>query len=132
MADLDKKEGFFKGVFLVASLYDLILGIIFLTMYKAVYSYFNIALPTYPMYLQMSAAFVFAIGVGYYFVYRNMYRNIDLIKLGVVYKATYSIVASYFYFIGIAHVLFFWFVIFDVIFLVLFVWFLVYARNKEY
>ncbi len=128
---MNKKERFFKGLFLVASLYDLILGAIFLAMYKQVYSYFKITLPTYPMYLQLSAAFVFAIGIGYYFVYRNMYRNIDLVKLGIVYKVVYSIFASYYFFIGVAHVLFFWFAVFDVVFLVLFVWFLVYAKKTK-
>ena len=60
-----------------------------------------------------------------------MYRNIDLVKLGIVYKVVYSIFASYYFFIGVAHVLFFWFAVFDVVFLVLFVWFLVYAKKTK-
>ncbi len=125
------KNKFFKSLFLIAALYDLILGVVFLTMYKFIYSYFNIALPTYPMYLQLSAAFVIAIGIAYYFVYLNMYRNIDLVKLGIIYKLIYILVAGYYYLIGIAHVIFFWFVVFDIIFLVLFVWFLVYAKKRK-
>ena len=83
------------------------------------------------MYLQLSAAFVIAIGIAYYFVYLNMYRNIDLVKLGIIYKLIYILVAGYYYLIGIAHVIFFWFVVFDIIFLVLFVWFLVYAKKRK-
>ncbi len=124
-------DKFFKNLFLVAALYDLILGIVFLLMYPQIYSYFNITLPTYPMYLQLSAAFVIAIGIAYYFVYRNMYRNIDLVKLGVIYKLIYILVAGYYFLIGIAHVLFFYFVIFDAIFLVLFVWFLDWVKGKK-
>jgi len=125
------KDKFFKSLFLIAALYDLILGVVFLTMYKFIYSYFNITLPTYPMYLQLSAAFVIAIGIAYYFVYLNMYRNIDLVKLGVIYKLIYIIIAGYYYFVGIAHVLFFWFVVFDLVFLVLFVWFLSLVKGKK-
>ena len=124
-----KRDLLFKKFFLVAALYDLLLGIIFLTMYKQVYAYFGIALPNSPMYLLLAAAFVFANGVGYCFVYKNMYRNIDLVKLGVIYKAIYSITAVYFFLTGEAHVIFFIFAILDAIFLLLFVSFLNYAKK---
>jgi len=126
---VNNKDSFFRGLFLIAAIYDLILGILFFFFYKPVYAYFNIALPTYPMYLQMAAAFVMAMGVGYYFIYRNLYRNIDLVKLGIVYKLVYSGLTSYFYFANLANITFFWFAIFDAIFLFLFVWFLVYAKK---
>lgn len=133
MAKSDKKEGFFKGLFLVAAIYDLILGLLFFFFYKPIYLYFNIDLPVYPMYLQMAAAFVIAMGVGYYFIYRNLYRNVDLVKLGIIYKIVYSGLTSYFYFTNLAHILFLWFAVFDLIFLILFVWFLIYAKgNKKY
>ncbi len=125
----DNREGFFRGLFLVAAAYDLILGLLFFFFYKPIYSYFDITLPPYPMYLQMSAAFVIAMGIGYYFIYRNLYRNIDLVKLGIVYKLVYSGLTSYFYFANLADIVFFWFAIFDVIFLALFVWFLAYAKK---
>lgn len=125
----NNKDAFFRRLFLVAAIYDLILGIIFFFYYKPVYAYFNIPLPVYPMYLQMSAAFVIAMGVGYYFIYRNIYRNIDLVKLGVVYKLVYSGLTSYFYFTNLANIIFFWFAILDATFLALFVWFLVYAAK---
>jgi hypothetical protein len=122
-------DKFFRGLFLIASIYDLVLGVIFFLLYKQVFAYFNIALPDYPMYLQMSAAFVIAMGVGYYFVYLNLYRNIDLVKLGIAYKLVYSGLTSYFYFNNLANILFFWFAVFDAIFLIFFIWFLVYAKH---
>ena len=124
------KDNFFKGMFLVASIYDLVLGAIFFLFYRAVFSYFNIPLPNYPMYLQMSAAFVIAMGFGYYFVYKNLYRNADLVKLGIVYKIAYSVLAIYFYLASLAHVIFFLLAMVDIIFLALFVSFLSYAKKK--
>ena len=131
MVNLNKKEEIFKWIFLIAALYDFILGALFFLFYKPLYGYFNITLPTYPMYLQMAAAFVIAMGVGYYYIYRNMFRNIDLVKLGVVYKAAYSGLTTYFYFFEVANVVFLWFAIIDLIFLVLFVWFLMYAKQDK-
>jgi len=126
-----RKDGFYKNVFLIASIYDFFLGIIFFLFYKSVFSYFDIMLPSQPMYLQLSAAFVIAMGVGYYFVYKNLYRNVDLVKLGIVYKVVYSSLAIYFYFIGLAHTIFFLFAMFDIIFLILFVGFLIYVKKKN-
>jgi len=125
------KDNLFRIIFLVAAIYDLFLGIAFFLFYEQIFNYFNITIPVYPMYLQMAAAFVIAMGVGYYFVYKNLYRNIDLVKLGIVYKFVYSGLTSYFYFADLANIVFFWFAIFDLIFLVLFVWFLVYAKKDS-
>ena len=123
------RDTFFRKLFLIAAVYDLILGFLFFFFYKPIYSYFNITLPVYPMYLQMAAAFVIAMGVGYYFIYLNLYRNIDLVKLGIVYKVVYAGLTSYFYFIGSAHVIFLIFAAIDIIFLLLFLNFLSYAKK---
>ena len=62
-----------------------------------------------------------------------MYRNIDLVKLGVVYKGVYAGLVTYFYFKDLAYIQFFWFAIIYIIFLIIFVWFLVYAsKNKRF
>lgn len=126
-----KYDSYWKALFLIAAIYDLILGIAFFFFYTQIYSYFNIALPDYPAYLQMATAFVIAMGIGYYFVFRNMYRNIDLVKLGIVYKAVYSGLTGYFYFAGTANITFMWFAVIDALFLIIFVWFLVYAAQDS-
>ncbi|MFH1316837.1 MAG: hypothetical protein ABII01_04925 [Candidatus Woesearchaeota archaeon] len=133
MAVLNKSDRMFKYLFLIAAIYDLVLGILFFLYYNQIFKLFDITRPIYPMYLQLSAAFVIAMGVGYFFIYLNMYRNIDLVKLGIVYKIVYSGLTSYFYFNNKADALFLWFAIIDVIFLVFFVWFLNHAnKDKRY
>ncbi|MFC1649053.1 hypothetical protein ACFL1B_06400 [Nanoarchaeota archaeon] len=118
-----------RTIFLIAAIYDFVLGTAFFFFYKPLFEYFKITLPVYPMYLQMAAAFVIAMGVGYYFIYLNLYRNIDLVKLGIVYKFVYSGLTSYFYFANLANIFFFWFAILDAIFLVIFAIFLVQAKK---
>jgi hypothetical protein len=122
----DKK---FKLLFLIASIYDLVLGLAFFFFYKPIFGLFNITLPVYPMYLQMASAFVIAMGVGYYFIYKNLYRNIDLVKLGIVYKIVYAGLTSYFYFAGLANVVFLWLALCDFIFMIFFIMFLIQSKK---
>lgn len=123
---------FFKTFFLIAALYDLILGAVFFVLYGPIFSFLDIALPNSTSYIHMTAGFVFVQGVGYWFVYRNMLRNVDIVKLGVVYKAVYSLVSFYYLLIGqLPDAVFAWFAVLDVLFLIGFVRFLMLARPME-
>ena len=127
-----KNEKFYKGVFLVAAFYDFILGIIFFLFYKKIYQMFGIDLPETPAYLQLSAAFVFAQGLLYYYVYLNLHRNIDIVKVGVAYKIIYAGIAFYYWIKGgLPHSVFGWFGICDVIFIALFVLYLFNYRKAN-
>ncbi len=120
---------FFKMFFLVAAAYDIILGIVFFWFYGPLYAMLDVPLPNNTSYIHLNAGFVFVQGVGYWFVYRDMLRNIDLVKLGVVYKVVYTSVA--FYYLGIGELpdaVFAWLAGFDILFLVGFVRFLMLAR----
>lgn len=110
-----------KNVFLISSIYDLVLGILFFLFYKPVFNFLNITIPSHPEYLQMSAAFVAVLGIGYFFIYRNIARNRDLWKLGILYKITYSLLIFYYYFIlSTANITFLYFAFIDVVFVALF------------
>ena len=123
---------FFKTFFLIAALYDLILGAVFFVLYGPIFSFLDIALPNSTSYIHLTAGFVFVQGVGYWFVYRNMLRNVDIVKLGVVYKAVYSLVSFYYLLIGqLPDAVFAWFAVLDVLFLIGFVRFLMLARPME-
>jgi hypothetical protein len=95
-----RNRKFYRGVFLIAAGYDFFLGFIFFLFYKVIYSVFSIELPNSPAYLQLSAAFVFVQGLLYYFVYLNLKRNVDIVKVGVAYRIVYTGVAFYCWAIG--------------------------------
>jgi hypothetical protein len=115
---------FYRGLFWVAAAYDLLLGVVFFFFYKQVYAYLGIAPPTDPAYLELSTAFVFVQGVGYWLVYRNLERNVDIVKVGIVYKLAYAGVALCHYFAGdLPHDLFAVFGVLDLVFVVLFAMF---------
>jgi hypothetical protein len=119
----------FRTLFLVAALYDAILGAAFFLLYQPIYRMLGAELPANPAYLHLSAGFVFVQGIGYWFVFRNMMRNTDLVLVGVIYKVIYTGVVFYYMLIGqLPHATFAWFAVCDILFIVGFLRFLVLAR----
>jgi hypothetical protein len=114
-----------RALFVAAAAYDLVLGAGFFFLYGPIFGALGIALPTNTSYIHISAAFVFVQGIGYAFVARDLDRNHDIVRLGVVYKAMYVAVAVYETLIGqLISAVFLWFAAFDLLFLVLFLEFL--------
>ncbi|MBC8215439.1 MAG: hypothetical protein ISS10_02435 [Candidatus Marinimicrobia bacterium] len=105
-----KRESFYRGLFLTASVYDIVLGIIFTFFFKAAFGVLGIAhkLPEFSAYISLIGAFLFVIGIAYWLIYRgDLIKNHDLILVGALYKVAYSAIAFFYYFVGdIPHILF--------------------------
>jgi hypothetical protein len=115
----------FRRVFLVAAVYDLVLGGVFFLFYDPIFEALDVQPPEHASYAHLSAAFVFVQGAAYLLVARNPMRNIDLVKVGVLYKTVYSGLAIYYFARGdLLDNSFAWFAAFDIVFIVLFVAFL--------
>ena len=124
-------EGLYRILFLISALYDFILGFIFFTFLRFFFEdLFRIPYPLYPAFFQAAAAFVFVMGVGFYFVYRNMYRNIDIVKVGIIFKVVYTGLAFYHVFVKGMPWIFSVFGFLDIIFIVLFIFFLLAVRRE--
>ena len=114
--------GFYKGLFLVAAAYDIGLGLAFTFLYNPILDALDIRPPDNKSYIHLAAVFVLVQGISYLFVYRNMAGNLDMIRVGVIYKAAYSIVAVYYLAIDeLLHWIFFLFGVMDMGFMVLFI-----------
>ncbi len=121
----------YRILFLIAALYDFILGFIFFAFLRFFFEdLFRIPYPLYPAFFQAAAAFVFVMGVGFYFVYRNMYRNIDIVKVGITFKVFYTGLAFYHVFVKGMPWIFSVFGFLDLIFIVFFVFFLLAVRRE--
>lgn len=122
---------FYRMVFFIAAVYDIVLGLAFLFAHPWLYGALGLALPTEPAYLHTAAAFVLVQGIMYVLVWGDMVRNRDLALAGAIYKAAYASVAFYHWTLGdLPHPLFGLFGIIDVGFLLLFVAFLGAVRNE--
>jgi hypothetical protein len=84
------KREWIRPLFVVAALYDLVLGVVFLVAFKTVYRWYGVTLPNHDGYIQFAACVVAIFGLGFWMVSRDPERNRDLIKLGVLFKASYS------------------------------------------
>lgn len=79
-----------RPLFIVAGIYDLVLGLAYLFLYKSVYSWFNVLGPNHPAYVQLNALFVTIFGLGFLLVAQDPQRNRDIIRLGILLKLAYS------------------------------------------
>lgn len=119
---------FYTLVFWAAALYDLVLGAVFFFLYDPLFTALEITPPNNASYIHLSAAFVFVQGVGYWFIALNPVRNVDMVKVGAVYKAVYTGIAIYYVVINdLIHPVFAVFGAFDAVFLFLFAAFLLQA-----
>jgi hypothetical protein len=108
-----------RTFFLVAAIYDIVLGIVFFFLYGPLFSALGIELPNNTSYIHLTAAFVFTQGLGYWFVYQDAPANLGIVKLGIVYKAIFSGLGFYYLAIGeLLHPVFLIFAVADLLFLV--------------
>ena len=106
----ESRVKYYKTLFLIASVYDVLLGIVFTFFHKFAFASLGIseALPKFGGYLTLIGAFLFVIGVAYYLIYcGDFIKNRDLIMVGTLYKLAYCATAFFYFAIGeIPHMLF--------------------------
>ena len=126
-----KREGNYRNLFLVAALYDFVLGFCFFVFWPFIFDHIlKIPHPNYPAFYQAASAFIFNMGIGFYFVYRNMYQNVDIVKVGICFKLFYIGLAFYYVFVANMPWIFSIFGFLDLIFIVFFVLFLRAVRKE--
>ena len=114
-----------RTYFLVAAVYDLVLGAVFFLAYGPIWEVLELELPNNTVYIHFTAAFVFVQGVGYWIVARNPTANRGIVQMGIAYKFAFASLAFYYLAIGeLLHPTFLLFGILDVLFLIGFWWFL--------
>jgi len=114
-----------RTFFLIAALYDIVLGIAFFFLFDPLFAALGIALPNNTSYIHLTAGFVFVQGLGYWFVYQDPPANLGIVKLGIVYKTVFAGLAFFYLAIGqLLHPAFLVFAMADLAFLVGFVLFL--------
>ena len=75
--------------------------------------------------------FVTVQGIGYLIVWWRPLANLGIVMVGAIYKASYAALAAYYLVSDQIPAMFFaWFGLFDFLFLIGFVWFLLWARRR--
>jgi len=78
----------------------------------------------YPATMQLAMALVFVFGIGYYWVSKDLSKNHDIVKLGIIAKILVFLIFSYHYLFGNMPLMIALFSVVDLIFAILFIEFL--------
>src|SRR3972149_1606482 len=89
-----------RTFFLVAGLYDVILGVAFLLAGEAILEAIGMELPPHTSYIHLAAMFVLVQGFSYLVAYRDPWANQGIVMVGVAYKASYAALVFYYMAIG--------------------------------
>jgi hypothetical protein len=126
-----KKEKIISILFIIAALYDGILGVLFLFAGGRLFEYFQVTPPNHLGYVQFPAALLIIFALMFCAIAMNPSLNKNLIPYGMLLKVSYcSIVFFYWFTTGIPNM---WkpFAIFDLAFLGLFIWAYVSLREMR-
>jgi hypothetical protein len=90
------EAGPWRGLFLVAGIYDAALGLAFLTTGEAILRAIGMALPPHIAYIHLLAIFILIQGLSYLLVARDPWANVGLAMVGVLYKGAYAGLAAWY------------------------------------
>ncbi|MEE8440983.1 MAG: hypothetical protein V3S41_04615 [Spirochaetia bacterium] len=104
------RERYYRALFLIGAIYDLVLGIIFTFFFRFAFDLLGIAekLPTHGAYISLIGVFLFVIGVAYAIIFAgDLQKNRGLIAIGALYKLAYCSTALYYFLAGdVPHMIF--------------------------
>jgi hypothetical protein len=109
-----------SGLFLVAALYDGLLGLAFLAAANWIFQSAQVTPPNHVGYVQFPGAILMVFGLMFAAIARRPRENRNLIPYGILLKVSYCGVAGYHWLVGGIPALWKPFVVIDLVFLVLF------------
>lgn len=112
------------GLFVIAALYDGILGLIFLFAPNAAFDWFDVIPPNHPGYVQFPAALLIVFAVLFGAIAKDPEGNRNLIFYGILLKMSYCGVVFFYWLKSEPPLPNMWkpFAICDLLFIALFVW----------
>jgi hypothetical protein len=121
-------EKAYQRIFLVGAFWNLLGAGLFSLFWRRAFDPFQLAPPNYLAFFQAWLALAFVFGIGYYYVSRDLYGNVNIVRLGIYGKAAFAVIFIYHVMFGSFHPVFLSGAIIDVVFVVLYIRFLIYAR----
>jgi len=125
------KEKYYKILFIVAALYNIINSVIFILISIVatdLFPVFGVAIPPSMVWLQLSLILIALLGVGYIIVSRDISKNHGLVLVGGLAKLFFFLMSLVYFLIGDLNVLIVLLGSVDLIMVILFIEFLL--RNR--
>lgn len=86
---------FFKGMFLVGAVHNLLGGVAFVFLYSWAYTWRGYQPPEPGIHYQIWIAVIFIFGLAYYFIYRDLYGERNLVVLSIIGKFATAVIIVY-------------------------------------
>lgn len=118
-------------LFVIAALYDGLLGMAFLFSADALFEWLQVTPPNHFGYVHFPAALLLVFALLYLAIAKNPQHNRNLIPYGMLLKVSYCSVVCYHWFTAGIPAMWKPFVFYDLVFLGLFAWAYVSLRNSE-
>ncbi len=118
------KENYYRKMFFVGAVWNWVATAPLILGYKILFPLYNMALPTYPVFLLMFSGLCFIFGIGYYWVSRDLSRNHDIVRLGIAGKLLVFVALSWAGITGQIHLIWIGAGIVDLVFALLYMEFL--------
>jgi len=80
------KQDYYKKMFFIGAIWNWVATLTFILGYKILFPLFSMELPIYPVFMMMFLWLAFFFGIGYYWVSRDIYKNHDIVRLGIIGK----------------------------------------------
>jgi hypothetical protein len=126
-----ERKVYYKWLFLIGAIWNWGAGVLFFFWSAPILTLLNMQPLNYPGIMQLAMVLVFAFGIGYYWVSKDIYKNHDIVRLGIIAKTLVCLVLVYHYLIGNFHLLLALCGIVDLIFVRLFIGFLKAVKKGE-
>lgn len=81
-----KSAGYYQKLFLIGAIWNWLATLPFMIGYRWILPLFNMELPTYPVFLILFLGLAFIFGIGYYLVSKDIHKNHDIVRLGIIGK----------------------------------------------
>jgi hypothetical protein len=126
-----ERKAYYKWLFLIGAFWNWGAAVLFFFWCAPIFAWLNMQPLNYPGIMQLAMALVFALGVGYYWVSKNIHKNHDIVRLGIIAKTLAFLVLVYHYLIGNLNLLLALSGVVDLIFALLFIEFLMAVKKGE-
>jgi hypothetical protein len=124
------RKAYYTWLFVIGAIWNWGAAVLFFFLSAQILAFLKMQPLNYPGVMQLAMVLVFALGVGYYWVSKDITINHDLVKVGIIAKILAAFVLIYHYFIGNFHLLLALCGTVDLLFAILFVEFLM-TMNKD-
>jgi len=125
------RKAYYKRLFIIGALWNWGAAVLFFFWSAQLLALLKMQPLNYPGIMQLAMVLVFALGVGYYWVSKDIHKNHDIVRLGIIAKTLACLVLVYHYLIGNFHLMLALCGIVDLIFVRLFMGFLKAFKKGE-